>query len=125
MTIEVRLSNRVTEDEAPYILGPDPSLDVAPGTYVGLVAATLPGAAREGRFDGVDNLAVAGSDGPTRIVAAPLTIPAGEQRELTLRFQLPPGPGSMDVMAGARVPPMEWRTGDREWAGDHMERVEW
>jgi hypothetical protein len=125
MVIAVRLSNRVTEDEAPYILGPDPSLDVAPGTYVGLLSATLPGTARDGRFDGVDNLVVAGSDGPTRVVAAPVTIPPGEQRDFTLRFQLPPGPGAMDVVAGARVPPTQWQAGDQVWAGDHMERVEW
>ena len=125
VAVELRLTNLVPEGTAPYILGPDLLLDVAPGTYVGLLSVNLPGAAGAGRFDGVEHLAVAGSDGPTRVVAAPVTIPRGEERRLTLRFELPAGPGSLDVLAGARVPPTEWHAGPAAWAGDHEVGVEW
>jgi hypothetical protein len=125
VSVELRLKNLSPQGAAPYILGPDPLLDVAPGTYVGLLSATLPGAAGAGRFDGVEHLAVAGRDGPTRVVAAPVTIPQGEERRLTLRFELPGGAGALDVMAGARVPPTRWHAGGSDWEGDHDERVEW
>ena len=125
VSVQVTLENTVTAGEPPYILGPSPPLEVAPGTYVGLVAATLPGAAGSGRFEGVDSLAVAGADGPTRVVAVPVEVPRGEERTLSLRFELPPGPGSMDVLPSARVPAVVWHWQDRAWDDDHVETVAW
>ena len=125
VSVEVTLQNTVTAGEPPYILGPSPPLDVAPGTYVGLVAATLPGSAGSGRFEGVESLAVAGPDGPTRVVAVPVAVPRGEERTLTLRFELPPGPGSMDVVPSARVPAISWHWQDLAWQDDHVETVTW
>ncbi len=80
VSVAVALENTVSADEPPYILGPTPPLQVAPGTYVGLVAATLPGAAGAGRFDGYDSLAVAGADGPSRVVAVPVEVAPGRSR---------------------------------------------
>ena len=125
VSVELRLRNAVSPDEPEYILGPSPPLEVAPGTYVGLVAVSLPGAAAAGRFDGVEQLPVAGADGPTRVVAAPIEIPAGQQQVLTLRFELPPGPGAMDVLPSARTPAVSWRWQDRAWKDDHTEVVAW
>jgi hypothetical protein len=125
VAVELRLSNDVPGGEAPYILGPDASLDVAPGTYVGLVSASLPGLAREGRFDGVERLAVAGADGPTRVVATQVILAPGQSQVLTLRFQLPAGGGAFDVLSGARAPAVQWGHAGRHWVGDHAERVTW
>jgi hypothetical protein len=125
VAVEIRLSNTASGGEAAYILGPDPSLDVAPGTYVGLLAVSLPGSARAGRVDGVEALAVAGADGPTRVVAVPVTLALGESKVFVLRFELPDGPGGLDVLSSARVPPARWQAAGRAWAGDHAERVAW
>ncbi len=123
VSIEVTLSNTATAGEPYYILGPSPPLQQASGTYVGLVAATLPGAAGSGRFEGVESLAVAGSDGPTRVVAVPVEVPFGEERVLTLRFELPPGPGWINVLSSARVPSISWRSDDRQWQDDHAQEL--
>ncbi len=125
VSVELRLQNLASAEEPSYILGPSPPLTVAPGTYVGLVAATLPGSAGSGRFDGFDQLAVAGPDGPTRVVAVPVEIPRGEERTLTLRFELPPGPAPMEVLPSARTPAISWRAGDRAWEDDHTEVLAW
>lgn len=125
VAITLRLSNSVGVDEPLYILGPDPSVDAAPGTYVGLVAASIPGTAAEGRFDGVQRLPVAGRDGPSRVVAAPLIVPRGETRLVTLRFELPPEVRAFDVLPDARVPAIQWQAQGREWAGDHPEAIMW
>lgn len=125
VSVELRLENRVSAEEPSYILGPSPPLEVAPGTYVGLVAANLPGSAGSGRFDGFDQLAVAGSDGPTRVVAVPVEIPRGEERTLTLRFELPPGPGAVRVLPSARTPAISWTGPDRSWQDDHAEVLVW
>ncbi len=125
VSVELRLENRVSAEEPSYILGPSPPLEVAPGTYVGLVAANLPGSAGSGRFDGFDQLAVAGSDGPTRVVAVPVEIPWGEERTLTLRFELPPGPGAVRVLPSARTPAISWTGPDRSWQDDHAEVLVW
>lgn len=125
VSVEMTLENTVTAGEPPYILGPTPPVEAAPGTYVGLVAATLPGAAGSGRFEGVGPLAVAGADGPTRVVAAPVEVPLGEKRDLTLSFELPAGPGSFDVVPSARTPAISWHWQDRSWLDDHAEEVVW
>ncbi len=125
VSVDLTMMNTVTSEEPAYILGPSPPLEVAPGTYVGLVAATLPGTAGSGRFEGVDQLAVAGADGPNRVVAVPVEIPRGEQRSLTLRFELPPGPGTMDVLSSARTPTVSWRANDLVWEDDHVQRLGW
>jgi hypothetical protein len=124
-SVTIQLSSSVGADEPPYIAGPHPSLDVDAGTYVGLVAVSLPAEAAAGRFDGIDQLAAAGRDGPTRVVAAPLTLPRGETRFVTLRFELPPGSGALDVLADARVPPSQWQADGRTWEADHAERIVW
>ncbi|HWH34889.1 MAG TPA: DUF4012 domain-containing protein [Acidimicrobiales bacterium] len=125
VVIDIELTNRTPADAAPYILGPDPSLAVEPGTYVGLVSATLPGPAGGGRFDGIDELAVAGADGSNRVVAAPVTVAPGTSSTLTLRFDLPRDWPGVNVLPGARIPPIAWSFADLEWFGDHAEWLEW
>ena len=123
VTVELRLENVVSADEPAYILGPTPPLQVAPGTYVGLVAANLPGTAGSGRCAGFDELAVAGSDGPTRVVAVPVEVPPGEVRTWTLRFELPPDSTAIQVLPSARTPTVSWSGLNRSWQDDHIEVV--
>ena len=125
VSVELRLQNLVGPEEPSYILGPSPPLDVAPGTYVGLVAANLPGSAGSGRFDGFDQLAVAGPDGPTRVVAVPVEVPRGEERTLTLRFELPAGSAALQVLPSARTPTITWAGPDGSWQDDHTEVLVW
>ncbi|MGI8759273.1 MAG: DUF4012 domain-containing protein [Acidimicrobiales bacterium] len=125
VTVELRVRNVAPDGEPPYVFGPNPALDVAGGTYVGLVAATLPGPATGGRFEEVESLAVAGSDGPTRVVAASVEIPQGDEQVMTLRFELPAGFDAMDVLPSARVPAVQWHSGDMAWSDDHRQRIEW
>jgi hypothetical protein len=125
VSVELTLENTVTPAESPYILGPSPPLEVPAGTYVGLVAVSLPGAAGAGRFDGIQSLAVAGADGSTRVVGVPVEVPVGEERTLTVRFDLPPGPGSIDVLPSARTPAISWTGADHAWLDDHPEHVAW
>ncbi|MGI8983772.1 MAG: DUF4012 domain-containing protein [Acidimicrobiales bacterium] len=125
VSIELTLANTVTAEEPFYILGPSPPLEVATGTYVGLVTVTLPGAAGSGRFDGTESLAIAGADGPTRVVGVPVEVPVGKERIFTVRFELPFGPGSLYVLPSARVPAVSWQWEDTSWKDDHPEEVTW
>ena len=125
VSIEIRLGNHALGDEPSYILGPSPPLEVAEGTYIGLVTVTLPGAAAAGRFDGVGSLAAAGPDGPTRVVAAPVEIPIGEERVVTLRFELPSAIEQIRVLPSARTPLISWQWGDRTWRDGSAETVAW
>ncbi|MDP8962000.1 MAG: hypothetical protein M3N32_10355 [Actinomycetota bacterium] len=83
----------------------------------------MPGSAGSGRFDGFDQLAVAGSDGATRVVAVPVQIPRGEETTLTLRFELPAGPGAVRVLPSARTPRISWTGPDRSWQDDDHSEV--
>ena len=51
----------------------------------------LPEGATDSRFEGVEDLAVAGADGRNRTIAAWVHIPRGETTELVARFRLPAG----------------------------------
>jgi hypothetical protein len=120
-----RLRNTVPPGEPAYVAGPGPSTGVGEGVYAGMVAVSLPGDARNGRFDGVGALAVAGADGPTRAVAMAVTVARGEQRSLTLRFDLPPSRRQLRVEPSARLPAIDWSGGGRRWRDTSARTVRW
>ena len=115
VTVELQLTNTVPEGEPPYIAGPFSGLDLDPGEYRGILAVNVPGAARGSAFDGVEQLAVAGGDGPTRVVGFQLDLPRGETRQAILRFRLPHGADHLVVEPSARVPAITWRYGASRW----------
>jgi hypothetical protein len=123
--LRLTLSNQVPPDAPSYVLGPYDGVSVPAGTYLGLVAVNLPGAALDSRVDGVDNLAVAGADGPTRVVGFQLQVPRSGEQEVTVRFRLPAGHGSIRVEPSARIPAMAWRSGATSWDDGAAHHLEW
>jgi hypothetical protein len=124
-TLRLTLENNVPADAPPYVLGPFEGVSVPEGTYLGIVAVTLPGDARDARIDGVDQLAVAGADGPTRVVGFQLQVAKGERREVVVHFRLPGRHGTMRVEPSARAPAMAWRSGETAWDDGASHRVTW
>ena len=106
--LTVRLRNRVPLDEPSYVAGPNLGSGVGEGVYLGLLTVNLPGEARQARIVGIEQLAVAGGDGPTRVVGAEVQLARGEERTYVVQFELPAGPGSLRVEATARVPAVQW-----------------
>jgi hypothetical protein len=113
--LRLTLRNETPPGEPPYVAGPGPDTGVEPGVYLGLVAVSLPGNARGARMDGVDDLAVAGADGPTRVVAAPVSLVPGQEQVVVVRFALPRGEGPVRIEPSARVPAVEWTSGSQQW----------
>ena len=124
--LTVRLRNDVPTGEPRYVAGPDPNSGVGEGVYLGLLSVNLPGTARQARIDGVSQLAVAGADGPTRVVGTEVIVPRGERRTFVVRFEMPPGPGSLRVEPSARVPFVEWAAQQRTLLWSHgPQSVKW
>ncbi|MDQ4069042.1 MAG: DUF4012 domain-containing protein [Actinomycetota bacterium] len=124
-TVRLTLANNTPGGEPEYIAGPSPGSGLEEGVYAGIVAVSLPGAAEDGRIDGVPELAVAGADGPSRVVGAPLQLRRGEQRTVVVRFGLPSREGQMTVEPSARAPAVRWRSGRLQWADDSPRVVSW
>ncbi|MBW3537687.1 MAG: DUF4012 domain-containing protein [Actinobacteria bacterium] len=120
-TLRIRLKNNTPAGEVPYIAGPHFGLPLAPGEYLGLLTVTLPGATESADFEGIDQFAVAGPDGPTRVIGYEFRLLPGQEHAAVLRFRLPRPHGSLTVEPSARVPQVEWRWGSDSWkdAGAH------
>lgn len=111
LTVRVRVVNRTPLGEPPYIAGPAPGTEAGEGTYTGILSVNLPGAAVDGHIEGVPDLAVAGVDGPTRVVGTPFQLGRGEERTFVIHFRLPGQRGAIRVEPSARVPPIRWTSG--------------
>ena len=109
------LHNVVPDGEPLYVAGPHPGSGVEKNVYLGILAVSLPGDALEGRVEGVDQLAVAGRDGPTRVVGFQFALAQGEHRTVTVRFRLPGRHGMIRVEPSARVPAVKWTSGRMRW----------
>lgn len=118
VTVKITLSNETPAGEPSYIAGPHPGLALDPGEYRGILTVNVPADARGSKFDGVDELAVAGADGPTRVVGFQLDLPRGEQRTVYLHFVLPSVDDHLVVQPSARVPGIAWR-----YRADHWEEA--
>jgi hypothetical protein len=124
-SIRMRLRNTTPPDEPAYVAGPHYGLPLQPGEYLGLAAVTLPGSASGGRFEGVDQLAVAGADGPTRVIATEFQLPRGEERTIVVRFRLPGRHGALHVEPSAREPSVPWSFRAERWRDDRAHTVRW
>lgn len=124
-TLTVHLRNDVPLGEPTYVAGPDPRSGVGEGVYLGILSVNLPGVARQSRIDGVDQLAVAGADGPTRVVGTEVRVARGEERTYVVRFELPPR-GSLHVEADSRVPAVAWTAQHHSirWS-ERSQRISW
>lgn len=124
-TLRLVLDNRVPPGEPRYVAGPRTGSGVGPGVYLGIVSVTLPGSARDGRIDGVNQLAVVGADGPTRVVGFQVSVAPGESRTVVVRFVLPGRQGALTVEPTARVPEVTWTSQGRHWPDGESHRLAW
>ncbi|MES4792353.1 MAG: hypothetical protein C4321_04630 [Chloroflexota bacterium] len=105
--LTVSVTNRVGPGEPTVVAGPTPENPAGYGVYTGILAVTLPGGARMARIDGVGSLAVAGPDGPTRVVGTQVVVAPGATVRRVVRFELPRH-GSVRIEPSARVPAVAW-----------------
>jgi hypothetical protein len=116
VSVEIAIDNRTpAQGEPRYVVGPEPGSGHVPGVYLGILAVNVPTTARQIHFDGVDRLAVAGSDGKSRVVGFPLSIPGSSSRTVTLRFSLPSAVEALDIEPSARVPEVRWHYESSQW----------
>ncbi len=115
VTLDLNITNTVTDAEPTYIAGPADGSGVGRNVYTGFVSVSMPGAAREGRVDGASLLSVDGPDGPSQVVAVPVTVERGQTVTVVVRFRLPGSSGAMTVEPSARVPPVSWTAGKLRW----------
>jgi hypothetical protein len=112
--LTLRLRNTVPGGEPREVAGPYPGSGLPANAYVGIVAVNLPGNATSARVDGVSDLAVAGADGPTRVIGVTVQVAQGEERTLVVRFRLNGGP-ALEVEPSARVAPVSWTYNHTAW----------
>jgi hypothetical protein len=124
-TLRVDLRNTTPVGEPPYIAGPHPGSGVNEGDYLGIVTANLPGDARNSSVDGIDELAVVGADGPTRVVGYQLVIPRGEMRTMTVHFTLPGRHGTIRTEPTSRVPGIRWSSQGTSWDDGAARTLSW
>jgi hypothetical protein len=125
VTLGVKAANRVPPGRSPYVAGPHPGTGLDEGDYLGILTVNLPEAATDIALGGAPVPITSGADGPTRVVAAPLLLPRGQETTLTVQFRLPASAGSFEVVPSARVPPMRWRAGNNRWDDDAPKVVSW
>lgn len=123
--IVVTVRNQTPPGEPPYIAGPHPALPLEPAEYLGILATTLPGTATRGRIDGVDQLTVAGADGPARVVGTEFQLEAAGRRTFTIRFRLPGPHGELRVLPSARIPEITWRFRSQTWTDSEAQTLRW
>ena len=124
-TLTLELRNVIPPGQPSYISGPHPGSGAEKDEYLGILTVSLPGTAQEGRFDGVQSLAVAGQDGPTRVIGFQLSLKSGEQRSVVARFRLPGRHGSLRVEPTARVPGVDWSDGTEPWKDGRAHVLHW
>lgn len=125
VTISATITNTTPGGLSRYLAGPFPGRNYAAGTYVGIFALDIPGAARDVTIDDGASLVAAGADGPARVVATDLNLAPGESRELVVRFFLPDEAGTMAIEPTARVPGVAWSDGEESWADGSTHTLSW
>lgn len=110
VTLTTRMDNATPAGQSQFIAGPFPGEPVSYGGYRGLISANLPGRASGITLTGAGPLAVKGAEGPTWVVAAPVTIPQGGSSTVVTRFRMPGSHGSMTLVPSARIPAEQWTT---------------
>ena len=124
-TLRVRVRNQVPAGLPHYVAGPRAGSGVGKDVDRGIVTATLPGFARAARVEGIEQVAVGGADGPTRVVGIQLDVGPGQEQVVVVRFLVPGREGSLVVEPGARVPATQWHAEGEAWSDEGSRRVAW
>jgi hypothetical protein len=114
VTVTVDLDNSAPEFLPRYVEGPYPGIDAVAGEYIGILSLSVPKSATEPATS-ANGFAVVGEDGPTRVIGANVAIPRGEQRQVSISFDLPATQETVQVVSGARIPATRWTAGAKEW----------
>lgn len=125
VTLHVQLANHTPPGQPQYVTGPAAGSNLVANEYAGLVAVTLPGDAAGAWVEGYHSLPVVGRDGSTQVVAAPVRVLAGQQRDLDIHFTLPGRDGQLDVMPSARIPPITYQLGQSTFTDAEPHSVRW
>ncbi|MGI9648303.1 MAG: DUF4012 domain-containing protein [Acidimicrobiia bacterium] len=115
VALTVTLDNRASAAFPTYVLGPAASLGYEPGTYSGLLAVTLPGAAAQPAFAESGSEATSGPDGPGRVISVFVEIPAGQRLVHRVSFGLPSTVAGLRIEPSARVPGIDWTAAGSSW----------
>jgi len=110
VTVDVRIRNEARLDDSPYVIGPNPRVEppLEKARYRGILAVSLPGAARDVRLEGAELLQTSGPDGPSWVAMAMVEIPHQELVHYRLRFTLPGAGASVRVEPTGRLPAVRW-----------------
>lgn len=115
----ISIANAAPDELPRYVVGTDNS-----PAYRGLVSAHVPALAQSVALTGFDGLAASGRDGPTVVVAAPVTVQQGEMRTGRLRFVLPDARiEALRIESGARVPAARWTIDGRPHDDDSVSEL--
>jgi hypothetical protein len=125
VTMTTQLANNTPPGQSQFIAGPFPGVPVTYGGYFGLVAVNLPGAASHIAMSGAGPLAVKGGEGPTWVLAAPVTIPDGAHSTVVVRFQMSGHHGSMTVVPSTRLPAEVWTANGRTFDDSVPATISW
>jgi len=125
VTLTTHMVNTTPAGQSQFIAGPFPGSPVAYGGYRGLVSANLPARASAITMTGAGPVAVKGADGPTWVVAAPVTIPQGASSTVVVRFLMPGSHGSMTVVPSARIPAEQWTAAGRSFDDAAPTTISW
>jgi hypothetical protein len=116
VTLKVTLTNATPlKGEPAYVAGEDPNAGVPQNVYLGILSVNVPGQAYGLRIDDSDTYAVAGTDGPTRVVGLQLRVDHQKSRTAVVRFTLPGDHGRVRVEPSARVPAITWTGPGGTW----------
>ncbi len=125
VTLTTRIVNNTPAGESQFIAGPFPGVAVDYGGYSGLVAANLPAAASDITMTGAGPLAIKSAEGPTWLVAAPLTVPDGATSTVVVRFRMPGNHGSMTLVPSARIPTEQWSSNGKTFDDSAPTTISW
>ncbi len=125
VTMTIKVSNQTPPGEPQYVAGPFLGSPLAYGDYGGALAVNVPGSATHITMTGLGPLAVRGGEGPTWVLAAPISLDPGAAATVVVHFVVPGAHGSMDVVPSARVPPEQWSAGGRTFEDTAPTTIAW
>ena len=125
VTLTAAMDNTTPDGQSQFIAGPFPGEPVSYGGYRGLVSANLPALASHITLTGAGPRAVRGPEGPTWVVAAPVTIPQGATSTVVVRFVMPGRHGSMTLVPSARIPAEQWTSGGSSFDDSAPRTITW
>jgi len=107
-SLTMTFANHTPPGQSSFIAGPFPGLGTVYGQYVGVATVNLPGYARDITSPSAHSVVVSGTEGPTIVEGATMSILAGATQSITYHFVLPEAHGSMTVVPSARIPAAIW-----------------